>query len=298
MDRPETVRAFNRFYTRQIHLLQEGILDSQLSLTEARVLFELAHRSNPTAKDLASELALDGGYLSRILDNFIRNRYIKKETGSDRRERHLSLTALGRKAFNSLDAKSHQEAAAMLAKLSESDQSQLIAAMKSIENILALKPPTPYVLRSHRPGDIGWITHRHGVLYAQEYGWDEKFEALVAGIAQKFVENFDPKREHCWIAEQDGNIIGSVMLVKKTETVAKLRLLYVEPIARGLGLGGRLVREGIGFARAAGYRKITLWTNSILLAARKIYKREGFLLISTDGDFETWELNLRSIKPL
>jgi DNA-binding MarR family transcriptional regulator/GNAT superfamily N-acetyltransferase len=298
MDRPETVRAFNRFYTRQIHLLQEGILDSQLSLTEARVLFELAHRSNPTAKDLASELALDAGYLSRILDSFIRKRYIKKQAGSDRRQRHLSLTATGRKAFKSLDAKSHQEAAIMLAKLSESDQSQLIAAMKSIENILDPKPPTQYVLRSHRPGDIGWITHRHGVLYAQEYGWDEKFEALVAGIAQKFVENFDPQRERCWMAEQDGSIIGSVMLVKKTEAVAKLRLLYVEPTARGLGLGGHLVRECISFAREACYRKITLWTNSMLLAARKIYKREGFLLISTDGDFETWELNLRPIKPL
>jgi len=293
---PETVRAFNRFYTRQINLLQEGILDSHLSLTEARVLFELAHRSNSTAKDLASELALDPGYLSRILDTFIRKRYIKTHPGNDRRKRHLSLTAAGRKAFNSIDAKSHQEAAAMLAKLSGADQSQLIAAMKSIENILDPKPPTPYVLRSHRPGDIGWITHRHGVLYAQEYGWDEKFEALVAGIAQKFVENFDSQRERCWLAEQDGNIIGSVMLVKKTEAVAKLRLLYVEPTARGLGLGGRLVRECISFARDAGYRKITLWTNSILLAARKIYKREGFRLISTEGDFETWELNLRSIK--
>jgi DNA-binding MarR family transcriptional regulator/GNAT superfamily N-acetyltransferase len=298
MDRPETVRAFNRFYTRQIHLLQEGILDSPLSLTEARVLFELAHRANPTAKELASELTLDPGYLSRILDTFIRKRYLKKHPGNDRRQRRLSLTTSGRKAFNSIDAKSHQEAAAMLAKLSESDQSQLIAAMKSIENILDPKPPTPYVLRSHRPGDIGWITHRHGVLYAQEYGWDEKFEALVAGIAQKFVENFDPQRERCWMAEQDGNIIGSVMLVKKTEAVAKLRLLYVEPAARGLGLGGRLVQECIGFARESGYRKITLWTNSMLLAARKIYQREGFRLMSTDGEFETWELNLRSFKAL
>ena len=296
MDHPETVRAFNRFYTRQIHLLQEGILDSPLSLTEARVLFELAHRKATTATDLCTELALDAGYLSRILDSFVRRKYIKKQAGDDRRQRHLSLTATGRKAFRQLDAKSHQEAAAMLAKLSEPDQSQLIAAMKSIENILEPKPPAPYTLRFHRPGDIGWITHRHGVLYAREYGWDEKFEALVAGIAAKFIDNFDPVRERCWIAEQEGNIIGSIMLVKKTEAVAKLRLLYVEPTARGLGLGGRLVQECIAFASAANYRKITLWTNSILLAARRIYQREGFRLISTDGDFETWELNLRSNK--
>ncbi len=294
MDRPETVRAFNRFYIRQIHLLQEGILESHFSLTEARVLFELANRENPTATDLTSELKLDPGYLSRILEAFIRKGYLKKQSSeNDRRQRRLKLTAAGRKAFQSINAKSQREAAAMLAKLSESDQSRLIAAMKSIESILNGKPPSAYTLRTHRPGDIGWITHRHGVLYAQEYGWDEKFEALVAGIAQKFVENFDPPRERCWIAEQDGNILGSVMLVKKSATVAKLRLLYVEPSARGLGLGRRLVQECIRFAREAAYRKITLWTNSMLLAARKIYQREGFRLLSTDGDFETWELNLR-----
>ena len=292
MDRPSLVRAFNRFYTRQIHLLQEGILDSPLSLTEARVLFELAHRENPTATELGAELGLDPGYLSRILDAFVRRGHVKKHSGKDRRQRHLSLTPKGRKTFTDLDRKSHRETAAMLAKLSDADQSQLIAAMKTIENILEPKPPAPLTLRSHRPGDIGWIIHRHGVLYAQEYGWDEKFEALVAGIAQKFIDHFDPQREHCWIAEQEGNIIGSVMLVKKSETVAKLRLLYVEPSARGLGLGGRLVQECIRFARGANYRKITLWTNTMLLAARRIYEREGFRLISTDGDFETWDLNL------
>jgi DNA-binding MarR family transcriptional regulator/GNAT superfamily N-acetyltransferase len=296
MDPAETVRAFNRVYTRQIDLLQEGILDSDLSLTEARVLFELAHRKNPTATELGSELALDPGYLSRILDAFVRKGYVRKHSGADRRQRHLSLTAAGRKAFASLNAKSHQQAAAMLARLSDAGRAQLLAAMKSIENILGGKPPAPYTLRFHRPGDIGWITHRHGVLYAQEYGWDEKFEAMVAGIAQKFIEHFDPQRERCWIAEQDGNIIGSVTLVKKSPTVAKLRMLYVEPTARGLGLGGRLVQECIQFARETGYRKITLWTNSILLAARKIYQREGFSLIATEADFETWELILRSNK--
>ncbi len=290
MDRPEIVRAFNRFYTKRIHLLQDGILDSALSLTEARVLFELAHRERPTATELAAELDLDAGYLSRILNAFVRRGIVKKQpSGDDRRQHHLSLTAAGRKSFESLDRKSRQEAAAMLARLTESDQSQLIASMKSIEDILEPKPSAPYTLRSHRPGDIGWITHRHGVLYAQEYGWDEKFEALVAGIAAKFVENFDPKREHCWIAERDGDILGSVMLVKKSATVAKLRLLYVEPKARGLGVGSCLVKDCIGFARQAGYRKITLWTNSMLLAARRIYEREGFRLVATEGDFETWE---------
>lgn len=292
MDRPEIVRAFNRFYTRQIHLLQEGILDSPLSLTEARVLFELAHRENPTAKEIGAALGLDPGYLSRILDAFVRRSHVKKHSGKDRRQRHLSLTPKGRKTFTNLDRKSHQETAAMLARLSESDQSRLIAAVNTIENILEPKPPAPVTLRSHRPGDIGWITHRHGVLYAQEYGWDEKFEALVAGIASKFIENFDPERERCWMAEQDGEIIGSVTLVKKSKTVAKLRLLYVEPQARGLGAGSLLVKECIAFAREKGYRKITLWTNSILLAARRIYQREGFHLVATENDFETWVLNL------
>jgi DNA-binding MarR family transcriptional regulator/GNAT superfamily N-acetyltransferase len=296
MDRPEIVRSFNRFYTKRIHVLQEGILDSPLSLTEARVLFELAQRENPTATDLLTALALDPGYLSRILDAFVRQGLVSKKPGSDRRQRNLSLTKAGRRTFESLDRKSHREAAAMLAKLSEPDQSHLIAAMKSIESILEPKPPAPYMLRSHRPGDIGWITHRHGVLYAQEYGWDEKFEALVAGIAAKFVENFDPQRERCWIAEQDGNIVGSITLVKKSATVAKLRLLYVEPSTRGSGIGSRLVQECIRFAREAGYRKITLWTNRILLAARRIYEREGFRLVSIKGDFETWELRLWSIK--
>lgn len=298
MDPAESVRAFNRFYTRQIDLLQEGILDSSLSLSEARVLFELAHRENPTATEIGSELALDPGYLSRILHSFVRKGYVRKLSAKDRRQRHLSLTAAGRKAFASLNAKSQQQAAAMLARLSDTAQAQLIAAMKSIENILSGNPPAPYTLRTHRPGDIGWITHRHGALYAQEYGWDEKFEAMVAGIAQKFIEHFDPKCERCWMAEQDGNIIGSVTLVKKSATVAKLRMLYVEPTARGLGLGGRLVQECIRFARETGYRKITLWTNSILLAARKIYQREGFRMIKTDGDFETWELNLSPNKVL
>ncbi len=293
MDPAESVRRFNRFYTRQIDILREGILGSALSLAEARVLFELAHREHPTATELVAALGLDPGYLSRILDAFVRRGFVKKRAaGNDRRQRHLSLTKAGRKTFDGLNAKSHGDAAAMLAKLSPAGQSKLIEAMKTIETVLDAKPPGPVQLRTHRPGDIGWITHRHGALYAQEYGWDEKFEAMVAGIAAKFVENFDPQRERCWLAEQDGNILGSVTLVKKSKTVAKLRLLYVEPSARGLGVGSRLVQECIRFAREAGYRKITLWTNSILLAARRIYEREGFRMVSTSGDFETWELDL------
>lgn len=292
MDRPETVRRFNRFYTRQIHLLQEGLLGSALSLTEARVVFELAHRENTTATELCTALGLDPGYLSRILDAFVRRGIVKKHSGADRRQRHLSLTKTGHKMFDQLNARSHQEAAAMLAKLSEPEQAKLIEAMNTIESMLDPKPPAPVQLRTHRPGDIGWMTHRHGVLYAQEYGWDEKFEALVAGIGAKFVEEFDPQRERFWLAERDGEILGSVMLVKKNKTVAKLRVLYVEPKARGLGVGSQLVKECIKFAREAGYRKITLWTNSILLAARRIYEREGFKLVSTDGDFETWDLAL------
>jgi DNA-binding MarR family transcriptional regulator/GNAT superfamily N-acetyltransferase len=292
MDRAQIVRSFNRFYTRQIHLLQEGVQGSPFSLTEARVLFELRHCETPTATGICLELGLDAGYLSRILDGFVRKGLVKKQSGADRRQRQLSLTKTGRKTFEDLNAKSTKEAAAMLEKLSEVDQSKLIASMKSIENILSPKPPEPVTLRTHRPGDIGWITHRHGALYAQEYGWDEKFEALVAGILVKFIENFDPERERCWMAEQDGDIIGSVMLVRKTDTVAQLRTLYVEPRARGLGAGRRLVQECIAFAREKGYRKITLWTNSILHAARRIYEREGFHIVSTEGEFETWDLKL------
>ena len=223
----------------------------------------------------------------------MREGYVKKQPSQeDRRHRSLAITKAGLKLFESLNAKSHQQASNLLLELSEADQSKLIEAMTTIENILELKPAAPYTLRTHRPGDIGWITHRHGVLYAEEHGWDEKFEALVAGIAAKFVENFDAKRERCWMAEQDGNIIGSVTLVRKTDRIAKLRLLYVEPSARGLGVGRRLVEECIRFAREAGYRKIAWWTNSVLIAARRIYERQGFRMVSTEGDFETWELGL------
>jgi len=294
MDRPSLVRRFNRFYTRRFRLLNEGLLDSPLSLTEARVLFELAHRESPPASDLAVALDLDPGYLSRILDSFVRKGYLtRRPSPADSRKRCLSLTKTGRKLFAALDARSHEQASAMLAQLPEAGQAKLIASMQDIENILEPKPAAPYLLHTHRPGDIGWIIHRHGALYAQEYGWDEKFEAMVAQIAAKFILNYDSRRERCWMAEQDGNIIGSVTLVKKTDRIAKLRMLYVEPSARGMGVGQRLVEECIRFARQAGYRKITLWTNHILIAARRIYERQGFKMVSTDGDFETWELKLQ-----
>ncbi len=297
------VRGFNRFYTKQIGLLRKGYLESPFSLTEVRVLYELAHRENPIATGLAKELELDAGYLSRLLLSFERRKLIaRKPSRTDARQSYLSLTKKGREAFAPLEAKSQRETAAMLSKLSEADQNRLIDAMQTIERLLGGKPRenAPYTLRSHRPGDMGWVVHRHGALYAQEYGWDERFEALVAEIVAKFIQNFDAKRERCWIAEKDGAIVGSIFLVRKSDRVAKLRLLLVEPSARGLGIGKRLVEECIAFARKAGYKKITLWTQSNLYAARRIYEKAGFRLLKTEPhrDFgyalesETWDLAL------
>jgi DNA-binding MarR family transcriptional regulator/GNAT superfamily N-acetyltransferase len=301
--RVEDVRRFNRFYTKQIGVLNEGLLQSPFSLTQARVLYELAHREQPTASALGQDLGLDAGYLSRILRDFEQRRLIaRKRSQTDGRQSELSLTGRGRRTFAPLDARSHQEVGEMLAKLSAADQRRLLEAMQTIEGLLGARPEPKgaYVLRPPRPGDMGWVVHRHGALYAQEYGWDERFEALVAGIVAKFVERFDPKRERCWIAERDGEPVGSVFLVSKSRTVAKLRLLLVEPSARGLGIGGRLVQECIAFARAAGYRRMTLWTQSNLYAARRIYKKEGFTIVDTrsttsfghDLVSETWERDL------
>jgi DNA-binding MarR family transcriptional regulator/GNAT superfamily N-acetyltransferase len=297
------VRAFNRFYTRQIGLLHAGYLKSPFSLTEVRVLYEIARRPRLTAAALGKELGLDAGYLSRILLKFDNRGLIRRQPSeSDGRQSCLSLTRAGQSAFSPLDRGAELQVATLLAKLSQPDQAHLIQSMRTIEQLLDAhpQPATPYLLRSHQPGDMGWVIHRHGALYAQEYGWDERFEALVAEIAAQFIQNFDARRERCWIAEKDGAIAGSVFLVRKSKTVAKLRLLLVEPSARGLGLGGRLVEECIRFARQAGYRKITLWTQSILLAARKIYERNGFQLVSQEPHRtigrrligETWELKL------
>jgi len=291
-ERVAAMRRFNRFYTQRIGVLQEGLLDSEFSLAEARVLYELAHRKNP----------LDPGYLSRIVRGFQRRGLVERRAPStDRRRRQLSLTAAGRAAFAPLDKRSRAEIGALLETLPEPAQDRAVAAMQAIEGLLdATADPPEIVLRAHRPGDIGWVTARHGALYAKEYGFDASFEALVAEIGAAFINNFDPVREHCWIAERDGVPLGSVFLVGHSDTVGKLRLLLVEPSARGLGIGHRLVAECTGFARAAGYRTIELWTQSILVAARNIYTTAGFRLVKEEPHHsfgqdligEHWELAL------
>ncbi len=297
------VRRFNRFYTKQIGLLHEGYLKSPFSLAEVRVLYELAHRDRLTAAELGRELGLDAGYLSRILRGFEKRGLIgRTRSKADGRQSLLALTKRGQDAFAPLQARSHEDIGRMLKRLSPAEQTRLTEAIGAIEGLLGARaePRAPYVLRPPRPGDMGWVAHRHGALYAQEYGFDEQFEALVAGIVAKFVQHYDPKRERCWIAEKDGEVVGSVFLVKQSKTVAKLRLLLVEPKARGLGIGARLVEECIRFARQAGYRKITLWTQSSLVAARRIYQAAGFRLVrqgrhrSFGHDLveETWELAL------
>jgi DNA-binding MarR family transcriptional regulator/N-acetylglutamate synthase-like GNAT family acetyltransferase len=297
------VRGFNRFYTRQIGLLQEGLYQSQFSLTEVRVLYELAHQQKLTASELCQQLGLDAGYLSRMLAGFQRRGFIEKERSpADGRQSFLRLTKLGKKVFAPLNRQSHNEVASLLGRVDPAGQVRLIAAMTTIQSLLG-KPAESnpaYILRSHRPGDMGWIIHRHGVLYAQERGYDERFEALVGEIAVKFIQHFDPKKERCWIAERHGEIVGCVFLVKKSKTVAKLRMLLVEPSARRLGLGKRLVEECVRFARQVGYRKITLWTQSDLDAARKIYQKAGFRLVhqkshhswGQDLVAEIWDLQL------
>jgi DNA-binding MarR family transcriptional regulator/GNAT superfamily N-acetyltransferase len=281
--RVEAVRRFNRFYTRRIGVLHKRLLGSSLSLTEGRVLYELAQREPATATALAQELGLDEGYLSRILNGFGKRGLIEKRASDrDGRQIILALTGQGREMFAAIDARSHDEVAAMLRELSGADQGRLVAAFETVERLLGggRKPGEPsYILRPHQPGDMGWIIHRHGVLYAEEYGLDETFEALVARVAATFIDNFDVRRERCWIAERDGEIVGSVLLVKDGDEIAKLRLLYVEPKARGLAIGRRLVDECIGFARRTGYRKITLWTNDVLVSARRIYQAAGFHLV-------------------
>lgn len=299
------VREFNRFYTQKIGVLQEGLLDSPFSLPEARVLYELAHRDAPTASDIAGDLALDAGYLSRILRGFRRRGLLRRETSADdARRRQLSLTASGHAAFAPLDERSRRDIGTWLGKLPEPDQTRLVGAMKAIRGLLSpeLAAPPVYVLRPHRPGDIGWITWRHGVLYAAEYGWDETFEAMVAAMMARFIENFDARRECCWIAEQEGEPVGSVALVDEGNGVARLRILLVEPAARGHGIGRRLVAECLRCARRAGYRKIVLSTYSVLLAARRIYEAAGFRRVAQRQEraygkrllAETWELDLRA----
>jgi len=296
------VRRFNRFYTRTIGALQEGLLHSSFSLTEARVLYELNQRAAATATELCRDLDLDAGYLSRILQRLERDGLLARSLSTaDRRQSLLSLTEAGRAAFAPLEERSRNEVGRLLAPLSETSQETLMKAMATIESLLASGTPLrPWLLRQHRPGDIGWVIARHGAIYAEEYGFDSRFEALVAHVAGDFLASHDPTSERCWIAECDGANVGSVFLVRKSAAEAKLRLLIVEPSARGAGIGRRLVAECIAFARSTGYRSMTLWTNDVLVAARNIYQRAGFRLVASHphSDFgpsmvgEDWELRL------
>ena len=297
------VRAFTRFYTGKLGVLDQRLLKSPFSLSEARVLYELANRDSPAAKEIGIELGLDPGYLSRILQKFCDDGLItRKPLPADRRQYRLGLTAKGRQAFAKLDRSSHDDVADMLAALPPGCGRELIAAMATIERLLGSSgaAPQPAILRDPRPGDMGWVVQSHGALYAAEYRFDTTFEGLVAKITAEFLGAFDAARERCWIAELGGVPVGSVFLVKGSDEVAKLRLLLVDPAGRGQRLGRRLVGECIAFARACGYRKITLWTQSILVEARKIYQDAGFVPVGSEPHRsfgqsligETWELEL------
>ncbi|MBI3699337.1 MAG: MarR family transcriptional regulator [Afipia sp.] len=296
------VRRFNRFYTREIGVLDRQLLESPFSLTEARVLFELANREGATAKAVGKDLGLDAGYMSRIVQTFAKKGLVLRKPGAeDGRQFILSLTAKGRAAFVRLNKSSHHNTGRMLSGLGMPDQQRLVDAFATIERLLSNQSRHPKVtLRTHKPGDMGWVVQSHGLLYATEYNWDISFEALVAEIVAQFLKDFDSTRERCWIAELEGRQVGSVFLVKQSGEIAKLRLLLVDPAGRGNGLGKRLVDECISFARACGYRKITLWTQSMLLAARGIYEAAGFVRVASEPHRsfghdlvgETWELTL------
>ncbi len=302
-DRVAVVRRFNRMFTRNLGVLREGLLHSSYSLTESRIIYEIANRNHPIAADLSKELGLDAGYLSRLLDRLEQQGLIEKVmSGTDGRQRLLHLTSDGEKVASLLDTRSREEISEILNNLSDPDQNRLIQAMNTIEQLLGggLKYAEPYFLRNHEPGDMGSVVHMHGRLYAQEYGWDEHFEALVAQICSDFINNYVPEKERCWIAEMDGQIVGSVFVVQASAEIAKLRLLLVQPSARGLGLGTRLVEECIRFAKRKGYKKLMLWTNNVLVTARKIYKNAGFELAEQEPHHsfgqdlvgETWEMVL------
>jgi DNA-binding MarR family transcriptional regulator/GNAT superfamily N-acetyltransferase len=299
------VRRFNRFYTRQIGVLRKTFLDSPYSLAEARVLYEIANGRSMTATEIGRKLDLDAGYLSRTLRNFEkRGLVVRERSARDARRSHLALSPLGRRAFAPLEAHSQRDAAAMLEKLAPANRPRLIQAMQTIETLLAggaaTKPQPRYTLRAPVPGDFGWMIKRHAELYGQEYGWKEPFEGLCAQIVADYANKKDRDRERCWIAEVDGENVGCVVLAKESATVARIRLLLVDPEARGLGLGARLVDECVRFARNAGYRKITLWTHSVLAAARSIYRKSGFKLIRSERHrswgrpvvSEHWDLEL------
>ena len=298
-----SVRSFNRFYTRQIGVLQEGYLQGPFSLAEVRVLYELAHQGEPTASAVGRELGLDAGYLSRILRRFQERGFVEtRPSEADGRQSLLRLTPAGREAFGVLDERAWEDVGALLARLTPEDRRRLTEAMRTIATLLGDRPEpkVPYVLRAHQPGDMGWVVERHGVLYAEEYGWNGGLEALTAEVVARFLQELDPRRERCWIAEREGTNVGCVFLVKDSDTVARLRLLLVEPAARGLGIGRRLVEECIRFSRQAGYRRMVLWTNHVLNAARHLYEEAGFKLTHEEAHQkfgpdlvgQTWELEL------
>jgi len=305
--RVAAVRRFNRFYTRQIGALRKNFLDSPYSLGEARVLYEIGNGNARTATEIGRSLDLDAGYLSRVLRDFEKRALIRRETSErDARQSHLTLSPRGRKAFALLNRLSQHDIGAMLGKLAPARQTQLIAAMNLIEQLLGgedeLKPSErrDYIVREPRPGDFGWIVKRNAEIYADEYGWTAPFEGVCSQIVADFVNKFDPKRERCWIAEMKGENVGSIMLAKDDDDTARIRLLLLDPKARGLGIGTRLVDECIRFARRAGYKKITLWTHSVLTAARHIYQKAGFRLMRTERHrswgrpvvSEHWDLEL------
>jgi DNA-binding MarR family transcriptional regulator/GNAT superfamily N-acetyltransferase len=298
-------RRFNRMYTRFIGTLDEGLLQTEYSFAEARVLYEIAGRKAPSAKEIAEELNLDAGYLSRILRKFQSAGLIERTVSEgDGRYSTITLTRNGSAAFRKLNEKSEKQAAAILHRLAPAERNRLLGSMRAIEEVLTPPQPNraPYVFRPHRPGDMGWVVHRQGAMYAKEYGWDETFEALVARITADFITNHDPRRERCWMAEADGQSTGHIFLVKQPSEpeTAKLRLLFVEPAARGMGLGQALVNECVRFAGAVGYRKVVLWTQSILVAAHRIYEKAGFQLVHEEPHHsfgkdlvgQTWELRL------
>lgn len=300
-----TVRRFSRFYTRRIGALDRGFLDSEYSLTEVRVLFELRRRVSATASAVSEELGLDAAYLSRLVRGFEKRELLtRRRSTTDRRQTILRLTTKGRRVFDALDSRQHEVVTEMIAPLPHGTRREIVRSMARIERLLdgSVVTQPSYALRDLRPGDIGWVVHRHGALYHEEYGWDETFEALVAEIVADFVKHRDVERERCWIAESAGEIVGSIFCVKKSKAVAKLRLLYVEPTAREMGIGTRLVDECIRFARAAGYRRLILWTQSVLGGARRVYERAGFRLVAEEPHHsfgadlmaQTWELDLRA----
>jgi DNA-binding MarR family transcriptional regulator/GNAT superfamily N-acetyltransferase len=300
-ERERALRRFNRFWTAKIGVLQAGLLDTPYSLTEARVIFELAQSDATDLADLRRRLELDAGYLSRILARFRTDAVVDTRVSSeDGRRQVVSLTPTGREVFSDLDQRSSREVRSILEPLSAEDQQRLVAAMATIEDVFSSVPAEPYMIRQLLPGDLGWVVQRHGVVYSEEYGWDQTFEALVARIVADYVDNHDPRRETAWIAEVDGDPVGCVFCVHRDDETAQLRILLVDPKGRGLGIGSRLVTECIRFARRVGYRKMMLWTNDVLVAARRIYEAAGFELISEgphhsfghDLVEQVWELDL------